>query len=61
MNREIKMNRSTNITITIMKSDNTPVANQEVTIEQTRHQFLFGTATFDFVPLASGDYVDKEK
>lgn len=56
MNQDIKNNRTTNVAITILKSNNTPLANQEVTIEQTRHQFLFGTAAFDLVPLTSGDY-----
>ena len=37
------------------KVDHTPAANQEVTIEQTNHKFLFGTAAFDLVPLASGE------
>lgn len=61
MNTDIKNNRTTDITITILKPDGSPVANQEVTIEQVKHQFLFGTAAFDLVPLASGDYVGEEK
>jgi endo-1,4-beta-xylanase len=61
MNDEIRKNRTTDATITILKGDNTPLANQEVTIEQTRHKFLFGTAAFDLVPLASGDYTGEKK
>jgi endo-1,4-beta-xylanase len=61
MNQDIKQNRTTGVTITILKPDQIPLANQEVTIEQTNHQFLFGTAAFDLVPLASGDYSGEEK
>ena len=61
MNGEIRKNRMTEATITVLKADHTPLANQEVTIAQTRHKFLFGTAAFDLVPLASGDYAGEEK
>jgi endo-1,4-beta-xylanase len=61
MNQDIKHNRTTEVTITVLKSDQTPLANQEVTIEQTNHKFLFGTAAFDLVPLASGQYAGVEK
>ena len=61
MNNDIKKNRMTDITITILKTDGTPLANQEVTIEQTNHKFLFGTAAFDLLPLTSGDYVGEAK
>jgi len=61
MNSKIKMNRMTDITLTILKPNGIPLANQEVTIEQTNHKFLFGTAAFDLVPLTSGDYAGKER
>jgi endo-1,4-beta-xylanase len=61
MNQDIKNARTTDVTITILKADHTPVANQEVTIEQTNHKFLFGTAAFDLVPLTSGEYAGQEK
>lgn len=61
MNQDIKKNRTTDATITLLQADYTPLANQEVTIEQTNHAFLFGTAAFDLVPLASGDYAGEEK
>ena len=57
MNREIQKHRTSDVTITVLKADGTPLANREVTIEQTRHKFLFGTAAFDLVPLTNGDYV----
>jgi len=56
MNNDIKKNRMTEATLTILKADGTPLANQEVIVEQTRHKFLFGTAAFDLVRLTSGDY-----
>jgi endo-1,4-beta-xylanase len=61
MDENIKKNRTAEATITLLKQGGTPLANQEVTIEQTNHAFLFGTAAFDLVPLASGDYVGEEK
>ena len=61
MNNDIKKNRTTDVTLTILKPDGTPLANQEVTIEQTNHKFLFGTAAFDLVPLTSGEYAGEAK
>jgi GH35 family endo-1,4-beta-xylanase len=61
MTNDIKKNRMTEATLIILKPDGTPLANQEVTIEQTRHNFLFGTAAFDLVPMTNGDYSGKEK
>lgn len=61
MNKDIKKNRMTEATLTILKADGTPLTNQEVTIEQIKHKFLFGTAAFDLVPFASGDYVGEKK
>ena len=56
MNQDIKKNRTTDVTLTVLKPDQTPLSNQEVTVEQVNHKFLFGTAAFDLVPLASGEY-----
>jgi endo-1,4-beta-xylanase len=61
MNNDIKKNRIRNVRFTILKADGAPLANQEVTIEQTNHKFLFGTAAFDLIPLTSGNYVGEEK
>lgn len=61
MNDDIKKNRTSNATITILKTNGTPLANQEVTIKQINHRFLFGTAAFDLVPLANGDYTGEAK
>lgn len=56
MNSEIKNNRMTDTTIKILNADNLPLTNQEVTIAQTRHKFLFGTAAFDLLPLTNRQY-----
>ena len=61
MNSGIKKNRMTNVTLTLLKPDGSPLTNQAVTIEQTNHKFLFGTAAFDLVPLTNGDYIGEEK
>jgi GH35 family endo-1,4-beta-xylanase len=61
MNSEIRNNRMTSTTITVLNADKTPWANQEVTIEQTRHEFLFGTAAFDLIPLTNGEYTGEQK
>ena len=56
MNSEIRNSRMTEITLTIFDINNVPLANQEVTIEQTKHKFLFGTAAFDLLPLTNSGY-----
>ncbi len=61
MDSEIRNNRMTDVTLTILKEDNTPLANHEVGVAQTRHKFLFGTAGFDLVPLTSGEYSGEKK
>jgi endo-1,4-beta-xylanase len=61
MNSEIRNNRMRDITLTMLKADHTPLANQEVVVAQTRHKFLFGTAAFDLVPLTNGEYEGEEK
>jgi endo-1,4-beta-xylanase len=61
MNSEIRNKRMADATLKVLRADKTPLANQEVKIEQTRHQFLFGTAAFDLVPLANGQYSGEEK
>lgn len=58
---QTKKARTTNITITVLKPDSTPLANQEVVIGQTKHRFLFGCNGFDFVPYANNELVGKEK
>ena len=61
INSEIRKNRTADATVTVLNADETPSANQEVTIQQVRHKFLFGTAAFDLVPLANGEYEGEQK
>ena len=61
MNSEIINNRMTDARLTILDTDQTPLANQEVVLEQTQHKFLFGTAAFDLVPLTNGEYAGERK
>lgn len=48
-------------TIKLVKQDNAPLAGKEVTIRQTKHEFLFGCAEFSCVPLANGELHGQEK
>ena len=60
MNNQFQ-SRKINTTVRILKDDHTPLANQAVTVSQIKHKFLFGTAAFDAVPLANGEYNGKAK
>jgi len=59
-NPEIRRNRMADAVITVVNADGNPLANQEVTITQVRHKFLFGTAAFDLVPFTNGEYQDEK-
>lgn len=61
LNPEIKKSRTTTVTLKVLKEDNTPLANQEVMIGQTKHKFLFGCNGFDFVPYANNELSCKKK
>jgi GH35 family endo-1,4-beta-xylanase len=39
--------------LTMLRPDGTPLADADVTVEQTRHAFAFGNIGFDFLPLAN--------
>jgi hypothetical protein len=58
LDSEIRKNRMADATITVLNADGSPLANREVTVEQVRHKFLFGTAAFDLVPFTNGEYRD---
>lgn len=60
MNADIKNYRMADVTIIVLQADGTPLAKQELVVQQTRHKFLFGTAAFDLVPLANGEYSGAE-
>ncbi|MDU0348727.1 endo-1,4-beta-xylanase [Actinomyces sp. MRS3W] len=42
-------------TLTVTGPDGAPLADTDVVVEQTRHEFAFGNIAFDFVPLANGE------
>lgn len=58
---QIKKSRTATVTLKVLKEDNTPLANQEVLIGQTKHKFLFGCNGFDFVPYANNELSCKKK
>ncbi len=58
---QIRRARTTTATLKVLKEDNTPLANQEIMIGQTKHQFLFGCNGFDFVPYANDETAGKER
>ena len=41
--------------------DNFSLAEKEVRVRQTKHEFLFGSAEFSCVPLANGEFHGREK
>ena len=61
MNTGIESHRTASATLTISGPDGAPLAGQDVGIEQTRHEFLFGTAAFDLVPFTSGQYEGQDQ
>lgn len=46
--------RGADAVVTVLGPDGSPLAGTDVTVEQTRHRFLFGCIGFDLVDLASG-------
>ena len=47
--------RATRATVTVRDASGAPLADTEVTVEQTRHAFQFGNIGFDLIPLANGE------
>ena len=47
--------RSSEALVSVLGPDGAPLAATEVTVEQTRHAFLFGCIGFDLIPLANGE------
>ena len=47
--------RIADATVSVLGPDGRPLADTEVTVEQTRHAFAFGNIGFDFIPLANGE------
>ncbi|HOJ78012.1 MAG TPA: endo-1,4-beta-xylanase [Bacillota bacterium] len=59
-NNEIRKHRTTTVTLTVLQDDNTPLANQEVVIAQTKHQFLFGCNGFELIPFVNNELQESE-
>jgi endo-1,4-beta-xylanase len=57
----IRQNRSTHATITL-EQNGVPLANQEIVVEQKKHQFLFGSTWGDStIALVNGELSGREK
>jgi GH35 family endo-1,4-beta-xylanase len=46
VNQRIQEHRTADVTLTVLEPGGKPLANQPVTVRQTRHQFLFGANAF---------------
>ncbi len=55
MNQNASPDRLVQAEITLVDREQHPLANREVTVQQTGHKFLFGTAAFDLIPLVNGE------
>jgi endo-1,4-beta-xylanase len=61
LDQAIRKHRTAHAKVTLLQ-DGKPLANQEVTVEQKRHQFLFGSTWGDStIALANGELSGKEK
>lgn len=47
--------RTATATLTVRRADGAPLADAEVTVEQTRHAFAFGNIGFDLIGYANGE------
>jgi len=57
----IRKNHVALATITLLGRDGKPAANQEVTVVQTRHKFLFGCTGSSIIPLANDELKGETK
>ena len=46
--------RTAQVILTVRKSDGAPLANQNVTVTQRKHKFLFGNTAWEIIALANG-------
>ena len=61
LDRAIRQHRTANATVTLLQNG-TPLANQEMLVEQKRHQFLFGSNWGESsIALANGELSGKEQ
>ena len=56
MDTNVESHRTASVNLTVLRADGDPLVDQELVVEQVRHKFLFGTAAFDLVPLANGEF-----
>lgn len=59
--QDIHKHRMGKKTIRIIDESGQPVKNSKVTVNMTKHKFLFGCAEFGMVPLANGELEGDEK
>ncbi len=59
MNAQIQK-RMVNAEITLLDKSGQPICNRPVMVEQTNHEFLFGTANFDLVPLVNKEHTGEQ-
>lgn len=59
MNAQIQK-RMLNAEITLLNKSGQPICNRPVMVEQTQHEFLFGTANFDLVPLVNKEHTGEQ-
>jgi endo-1,4-beta-xylanase len=52
---DIKKNRTATATVTLRRPDGKPLANQEVTVAQKSHKFLFGTTGSAMIAFANNE------
>ena len=48
-------------TITLTGADGRPLADTDVTVSQTRHEFGFAASAFEFIPFVTGDLSGQDK
>ncbi|MFW6035072.1 MAG: endo-1,4-beta-xylanase [Halothermotrichaceae bacterium] len=53
--------RKTTATIKVFAEDKTPLQNQELTVSQKDHEFLFGSNGFEIVPYANNELQESDK
>ena len=58
---EIRKNHAVNATLTVLGRDGKPAAKQEVTVAQTRHEFLFGCTGSSMIALTNDELTGDAK
>jgi GH35 family endo-1,4-beta-xylanase len=58
VDQQIRKNHVCETKLTLRKPDGTPLVNQDVIVQQKRHEFLFGCTGFTAIGLANGELKD---